>query len=69
MNIEKIISAFIHNNSGIPGSKITGKFNTAAESRTDICRSINSAFIIYEFKSQPVAEFKIPVMWMFFNAG
>jgi hypothetical protein len=46
MNIEKIISAFIHNNSGIPGSKITGEFNTAAESRTDICRSINSAFII-----------------------
>lgn len=46
MNIEKIISAIIHNNSGIPGSKITDSFNAVAENRTDICWSINSAFII-----------------------
>lgn len=46
MNIEKIISAVINNNSGIPGSKITDGFNTTAEGQVDICCSINSAFII-----------------------
>ena len=46
MNIEKIISSITHNDSGIQGPQIAEGFNTAAESQTDICRSLNSAFII-----------------------
>ncbi len=46
MNIEKIISTVFNKDSGIPGSQITDRFNTSAENRNDICKSLNSAFII-----------------------
>ncbi len=46
MNIEKIISAIIDKNSQIPGSQVLKGFNIDAEGQVDICRSLNSAFII-----------------------
>ncbi|MEA1911185.1 MAG: hypothetical protein U9N32_05855 [Spirochaetota bacterium] len=46
MNIEKIIAAVIKTGSGIPGSQIIDNFNAAADNKIDICKSLNSAFII-----------------------
>jgi hypothetical protein len=46
MKIGKIISAIIDENSKIPGSQIIRDFNADAEGQVNICRSINSAFII-----------------------
>ncbi|MDA3940806.1 MAG: hypothetical protein PF693_16100 [Spirochaetia bacterium] len=46
MNIEKIINAVFQNDSEISGSSAIDGFNSLAENRNSICRSLNSAFII-----------------------
>ena len=46
MKIGNIISTIIDKNSEAPGSQVTRDFNADAEGQVNICRSINSAFII-----------------------
>jgi hypothetical protein len=46
MDIGKIIRAITDNNSQITGSNVLSGFNIDAKEQADICRSINSSFII-----------------------